>query len=64
MTATARRTAAETAGRSEWLSREILVLAGEVILGTITTVLDLTIVNVALSTWPATWARPSRPSAG
>ena len=39
-------TTATTAGRSEGLSREILVLAGVVILGTIMTVLDLTVVNV------------------
>src|SRR5438552_7557443 len=35
---------------SERLSREILVLAGVVILGTSMTVLDLTIVNVAIPT--------------
>jgi hypothetical protein len=50
MTATASRTTDTTAGRSERLSREILVLAGVVILGTIMTVLDLTIVNVAIPT--------------
>ena len=38
------------AGRGEGLSREILVLAGVVILGTIMTVLDLTVVNVAIPT--------------
>src|SRR4029077_8851860 len=38
------------AGRGEGLSREILVLACVVILGTIMTVLDLTVVNVAIST--------------
>src|SRR6266566_5302601 len=43
-------TTATTAGRSEGLSREILVLAGVVILGTIMTVLDLTVVNVAIPT--------------
>jgi EmrB/QacA subfamily drug resistance transporter len=37
-------------GADEGLSREILVLAGVVILGTIMTVLDLTIVNVAIPT--------------
>jgi hypothetical protein len=41
MTATASRTTDTTADRSERLSREILVLAGVVILGTIMTVLDL-----------------------
>jgi EmrB/QacA subfamily drug resistance transporter len=50
MTATASRTADTTTGRGEGLSREILVLAGVVILGTIMTVLDLTIVNVAIPT--------------
>jgi EmrB/QacA subfamily drug resistance transporter len=50
MTATANRTTDTTADRSERLSREILVLAGVVILGTIMTVLDLTIVNVAIPT--------------
>src|SRR5215813_7672320 len=50
MTATASRTADTTTGRSEGLSREILVLAGVVILGTIMTVLDLTVVNVAIPT--------------
>ena len=47
------RTAAKTAGpgaRSDGLSREILTLAAVVILGTIMTVLDLTIVNVAIPT--------------
>jgi EmrB/QacA subfamily drug resistance transporter len=38
------------AGRNEGLSREILVLAGVVVLGTIMTVLDLTVVNVAIPT--------------
>jgi len=38
------------AGRGEGLSREILVLACVVILGTIMTVLDLTVVNVAIPT--------------
>jgi EmrB/QacA subfamily drug resistance transporter len=37
-------------GRGEGLSREILVLAGVVILGTIMTVLDLTVVNIAIPT--------------
>jgi len=50
MTATASRTADTTTGRGEGLSREILVLAGVVILGTIMTVLDLTVVNVAIPT--------------
>jgi EmrB/QacA subfamily drug resistance transporter len=40
--------ATAVAGRGEGLSREILVLAGVVILGTIMTVLDLTVVNVAI----------------
>jgi MFS family permease len=53
MTATANRTMDTTAGRSERLSREILVLACVVILGTIMTVLDLTIVNVAIPTLAA-----------
>jgi EmrB/QacA subfamily drug resistance transporter len=53
MTATANRTTDTTAGRSERLSREILVLAGVVVLGTIMTVLDLTIVNVAIPTLAA-----------
>ena len=43
-------TAGPGAGHSERLSREILVLAGVVILGTIMTVLDLTVVNVAIPT--------------
>src|SRR6266566_4138958 len=47
---TATTTATTTAGRGEGLSREILVLAGVVILGTIMTVLDLTVVNVAIPT--------------
>jgi EmrB/QacA subfamily drug resistance transporter len=42
------RMEAET--RGEGLSREILVLGGVVVLGTIMTVLDLTIVNVAVPT--------------
>ena len=50
MTATASRVADTTTGRGEGLSREILVLAGVVILGTIMTVLDLTVVNVAIPT--------------
>src|SRR5499425_1024695 len=46
------KTTAKTteAGRSDRLNREILVLAGVVILGTIMTVLDLTVVNVAIPT--------------
>ena len=43
-------TAGPGEGHSEGLSREILVLAGVVILGTIMTVLDLTVVNVAIPT--------------
>src|SRR6266536_3494901 len=43
-------TAGPGEGHSEGLSREILVLAGVVILGTSMTVLDLTIVNVAIPT--------------
>jgi len=43
-------TAAATGGRGDRLSREILVLSAVVILGTIMTVLDLTIVNVAIPT--------------
>jgi EmrB/QacA subfamily drug resistance transporter len=50
MTVTASRTADTTTERGEGLSREILVLAGVVILGTIMTVLDLTVVNVAIPT--------------
>jgi EmrB/QacA subfamily drug resistance transporter len=50
MTATASRAADTTTRQSEGLSREILVLAGVVILGTIMTVLDLTVVNVAIPT--------------
>ena len=51
MTATDTTTDATAAdGRGEGLSREILVLAGVVILGTIMTVLDLTVVNVAIPT--------------
>ena len=37
-------------GRGDGLSREVLVLAAVVVLGTIMTVLDLTIVNVAIPT--------------
>src|SRR6266516_3128688 len=47
------RTATKTAtagGRADGLSREILVLSAVVILGTIMTVLDLTVVNVAIPT--------------
>jgi EmrB/QacA subfamily drug resistance transporter len=47
---TATTTATTAAGRSEGLSREILVLAAVVILGMIMTVLDLTVVNVAIPT--------------
>src|ERR671937_2918525 len=43
-------TRAAPAGPEDRLSREILVLAAVVILGTIMTVLDLTIVNVAIPT--------------
>ena len=50
MTATDTTMDATVAGRGEGLSREILVLAGVVILGTIMTVLDLTVVNVAIPT--------------
>src|SRR2546429_5298636 len=50
MTATDTTTDATAAGWGEGLSREILVLAGVVILGTIMTVLDLTVVNVAIPT--------------
>ena len=50
MTATASRVTDTTTRRGEGLSREILVLAGVVILGTIMTVLDLTVVNVAIPT--------------
>src|SRR6266704_4832372 len=49
-TTTATTAAGPSEGRSEGLSREILVLAGVVILGTIMTVLDLTVVNVAIPT--------------
>src|SRR5580704_2060143 len=49
MTATTTATTT-TAGRGEGLSREILVLAGVIVLGTIMTVLDLTVVNVAIPT--------------
>jgi hypothetical protein len=45
---TATTTATTAAGRGEGPSREILVLAGVIILGTIMTVLDLTVVNVAI----------------
>jgi hypothetical protein len=64
MTATASRVADTTTGRGEGLSREILVLAGVVILGTIMTVLDLTVVNVAIPRWRVTWAHRSRRSVG
>jgi EmrB/QacA subfamily drug resistance transporter len=47
---TTTNTTADAAGRDDRLSREILVLAGVVILGTIMTVLDLTVVNVAIPT--------------
>jgi EmrB/QacA subfamily drug resistance transporter len=47
---TATTTATTAAGRSEGLSREVLVLAGVIVLGTIMTVLDLTVVNVAIPT--------------
>ena len=50
MTATASRITDTTTGRNDGLSREILVLAGVVLLGTIMTVLDLTVVNVAIPT--------------
>jgi EmrB/QacA subfamily drug resistance transporter len=50
MTATASRATDTTTRQGEGLSREILVLAGVVILGTIMTVLDLTVVNVAIPT--------------
>src|SRR5438874_877342 len=50
MTATASRITDTTTGRNDGLSREILVLAAVVILGTIMTVLDLTVVNVAIPT--------------
>ena len=50
MTVTDTTTDATVAARGEGLSREILVLAGVVILGTIMTVLDLTVVNVAIPT--------------
>src|SRR2546423_812766 len=50
MTATDTTTDATAAGWGEGLSREILVLAGVVVLGTIMTVLDLTVVNVAIPT--------------
>ena len=50
MTATDSRVTDTATGRGEGLSREILVLAGVVILGTIMTVLDLTVVNVAIPT--------------
>ncbi len=42
--------AAATRGRDDRLNREILVLSAVVVLGTIMTVLDLTIVNVAIPT--------------
>ena len=50
MTVTDTTTDATVAARGEGLSREILVLAGVVILGTIMPVLDLTVVNVAIPT--------------
>src|SRR5256886_14851177 len=50
MTATASRVTDPTTGRGEGLSREVLVLSAVVILGTIMTVLDLTVVNVAIPT--------------
>src|SRR5947207_15131280 len=51
MTSSGTTTQAAGAGPgSDRLSREILVLAGVVILGTIMTVLDLTVVNVAIPT--------------
>ncbi len=43
-------TTAQAGRQGDGLSREILVLAGGVILGTIMTVLDLTVVNVAIPT--------------
>src|SRR5436190_5045539 len=49
-TTTAITAAGPSEGQSDGLSREILVLAGVVILGTIMTVLDLTVVNVAIPT--------------
>jgi EmrB/QacA subfamily drug resistance transporter len=52
-------TASTTAGaRGEGLSRDILVLAAVVILGTIMTVLDLTIVNVAIPAIGAAFRAP------
>src|SRR5205823_2305191 len=50
MTVTDTTTDAAVAARGEGLGREIPVLAGVVILGTIMTVLDLTVVNVAIPT--------------
>lgn len=57
---------AKADARGERLGRDILALAVVVILGTIMTVLDLTIVNVAGSPpasapWPARSASPSGP---
>src|SRR6266566_4529457 len=49
-TATDTTAAGPSEGQGDGLSREILVLAGVVILGTIMTVLDLTVVNVAIPT--------------
>src|SRR6266516_81485 len=49
-TATTNRTPAEAETHSEGLSREILVLGAVFALGAIMTVLDLTIVNVAVPT--------------
>ncbi len=52
MTAVATETSDSTSagGRDDGLTREILVLGGVVVLGAIMTVLDLTIVNVAIPT--------------
>src|ERR1700730_6287358 len=50
--------ATAVAGRGEGLSREILVLAGVVILGTIMTLLDLTLVNVAIPILARDLGRP------
>lgn len=47
--------ATDGAGRDDRLSREIMTLAGVVVLGTIMTVLDLTIVNVAIPTVESTF---------
>ena len=48
--------ATEGAGRGDRLSREIMTLAGVVVLGTIMTVLDLTIVNVAIPAVESTFS--------